>query len=262
MSMPNPLLHTKAHHRQSDRSTWTLPVLVSVLGHAIILVIISAPIISPPKTDSSIQTTLVSQAQFTEASQALKAHHNAQNSPPSHASLVNEANTQSLRSHRTHTQHSSSHLGSDEQSLTFDDTNFFDINNAHTISESANNIDAVTAQAENAAARDSDKQNSQPSRDEINTALASVKNRIERIWKHHPNQPNQTISFQVNLDDQGNVISISFGGGHPDLRESVSASVYAAAPFKELAGIRNSVKMQFHTEQLLSQSSGTDQSAD
>lgn len=250
--MPQPFSHTKTPHQTPDRSAWTLPILGSVLGHAIILVAIGAPIISPPQTDTGIQTTLASQEQFAAASQALKAHHDAQMQQQSPSEVLAADQALMNKSQHTYTQprvrHSSSQIGSLDSM--FETPSFDQIEPTQTIGEPTH-IDSVFTQAQNAAAGD-EKAGRQPSQAEINSALASVRNRIEGIWKRYPNQPNQTISFQVNLDDQGNVTGISFGGGHPDLRESVSASVYAAAPFTELAGIRNSVKMRFHTEQLIS----------
>lgn len=260
--MPNPSSHAKTPDQTPDRSAWTLPILGSVLGHAIILVAIGAPIISPPKTDTGIETTLASEAQFAAASQALKAHHDAKQSTSS-ISAADQALMQA-QSQRTYDQprvrHSTSQI-SNSQSSMFDTPSYDPIAPTDTISEPTDGIDGVFAQAESAAAGGSESSR-QPSRAEINSALSSVRNRVESIWKRYPNQPNQTISFQVNLDDQGNVTGISFGGGHPDLRESVSASVHAAAPFTELAGLRNSIKMQFTTEQLISAPSTSEPAAE
>lgn len=251
MSMPNPPSHAKTPDQTADRTVWTLPILASVLGHAIILVAIGAPIISPPQTDTGIQTTLASQEQFAAASQALKAHHDAKQSTTAITS-ADQALIQA-QSQRTYDQprvrHSSTQITSSQPSLF--EPSFDPMQSNDTISKPSNSIDGIFAEAESAAAGGAELSR-QPSRAEINSALSSVKSRIESIWKRYPNQPNQTISFQVNLDDQGNVTGISFGGGHPDLRESVTASVHAAAPFTELEGIRNSIKMQFTTEQLIS----------
>lgn len=238
-----------------DKSVLILPILASVLLHTVIIIAVAAPLITPPKPNTAIQTALVGQEDFNRAKTALSNHHANQNKPTAaNASSTITANDnafmQAQKQHRYRSQVSTSTTNQVYHPLPNSapfESNSPNIQNqptnAHAKLAKYSNNDSGLERANHAE--------STPSRAQINAAISSVKHRIETIWQRYPKQPNQTITFQVNINQQGDVTSIQFGGGHPDLRESVEAAVYAAAPFYELGGMRDSIRLQFTTEQLI-----------
>lgn len=245
-----------------DKSALTLPILASILVHAVIIIAVAAPLITPPKSDTAIQTALVNQEAFNSAKTALMTHHANQNPKTANASSAITPGDKALMQAQTQRRYQ-------PQVSTSAST----VQAYHPLPESAPlESSRQSAQVQQASPKPTGQAEYShnvsgseqatggepaPSRAQINAAISSVKQRIEAIWQRYPKQPNQTITFQVNIDQQGNVTSIQFGGGHPDLRESVEAAVYAAAPFYELGGIRDSIRLQFTTEQLIMDHSQT-----
>lgn len=245
-----------------DKSALTLPILASILVHAVIIIAVAAPLIMPPKSDTAIQTALVNQEAFNSAKTALSNHHANQNTPTAaNASSTITANDnafmQAQNQHRYRPQVSTSATTTQAYHPLPNSAPFE--SNSPNIQNQPTNAHAKLAKYSNndSGLEQANHTESTPSRAQINAAISSVKHRIETIWQRYPKQPNQTITFQVNINQQGNVTSIQFGGGHPDLRESVEAAVYAAAPFYELGGIRDSIRLQFTTEQLIMDHSQT-----
>ncbi len=262
----------------------TLPILASVLLHGVIIVAVAAPLIAPQNKDTGMSASLISQADFADASAALKAHHakNSQNQ----ASSAARPSQQPSSSHRS--QPSQPSQPSRSTSSQFNTPVYTPIpdtpNYASSFSDNANDTmrNQALADANNALNRgfsggmsDGEKDNGTHATSltspqgnhqngsagggltgtqgtatvNVEAARAAITHRIEANWKRYPNAANQAISFTVNLDDAGNLKSISFGAGHQELRESAEASVRAAAPFSELAGVRKSFNMRLVTEQ-------------
>lgn len=244
-----------------DKSTLILPILASVLLHTVIIIAVAAPLITPPtKPNTAIQTALVGQEDFNHAKTALSDHHANQNKPTANASSAITANDntfmQAQKQHRYHSQVSTSTTTQAYHPLP--DLAPFESNSPSTQNQPTNTHANPSEYSNNVTdLEQANHTESTPSRVQINAAISSVKHRIEAIWQRYPKQPNQTITFQVNINQQGDVTSIQFGGGHPDLRESVEAAVYAAAPFYELGGMRDSIRLQFTTEQLIMDNSQT-----
>lgn len=246
-----------------DKSTLILPILASVLLHTVIIIAVAAPLITPPtKPNTAIQTALVGQEAFNSAKTALSNHHANQNTPTAaNASSTITANDnafmQAQNQHRYRPQVSTSATTTQAYHPLPNSAPFE--SNSPNIQNQPTNAHAKLAKYSNndSGLEQANHTESTPSRTQINAAISSVKQRIEAIWQRYPKQPNQTITFQVNIDQQGDVTSIQFGGGHPDLRESVEAAVYAAAPFYELGGMRDSIRLQFTTEQLIMDNSQT-----
>lgn len=242
-----------------DKSALILPILASVLLHTVIIIAVAAPLITPPtKPNTTIQTALVGQEAFNRAKTALSNHHVNQNKPTAtNTSSTITANDndnafmQAQNQHRYHPQVSTSATTTQAYHPPPNSAPFE--SNSPNIQNQPTNAHAKLAEYSNHVSdlEQSNHTESTPSRAQINAAITSVKHRIEAIWQRYPKQPNQTITFQVNMNQQGDVTSIQFGGGHPDLRESVEAAVYAAAPFYELGGMRDSIRLQFTTEQLI-----------
>ncbi|MFC0819797.1 TonB C-terminal domain-containing protein [Moraxella marmotae] len=259
--MPNSANISDSTHK----SNFTLPIVASVVIHAVIISIVAASVIAPPNDDTGLAATLVNQSELSAAKNALKAHHDAQQAQHRPKSAISSAD-QALLNARTHhyqpppsrqtapqavpsfepvdmtakvnDNFTSGDIGSDGLA----DSSFGNDTTAN--DDNRHSLGVATADNGNAAT------SSAPSQAQINAALSAVKNRIETIWKKYPVQPNQAISFQVNIDAQGNVVSIVYGAGHADLKESIEAAVRAAAPFSELAGLKNSIKLKFVTEQI------------
>lgn len=243
-----------------DKSVLILPILVSVLLHTVIIIAVAAPLITPPKPNTTIQTTLVGQEDFNHAKTVLSDHHANQNKPTANASSAITANDNALmqaqKQHRYRSQVSTSTTTQAYHPLP--DLAPFESNSPSTQNQPTNAHANPSEYSNNVTGLEqANHTESTPSRAQINAAISSVKHRIEAIWQRYPKQPNQTITFQVNINQQGDVTSIQFGGGHPDLRESVEAAVYAAAPFYELGGMRDSIRLQFTTEQLIMDNSQT-----
>lgn len=238
-----------------DKSALILPILASVLLHTVIIIAVAAPLITPPtKPNTTIQTALVGQKAFNRAKTALSNHHANQNKPTANASSTITANDNALmqaqNQHRYHPQVSTSATTTQAYHPPPNSAPFE--SNSPSIQNQPTNAHAKLAEySNNDSGLEQNHTEPTPSRAQINAAISSVKHRIETIWQRYPKQPNQTITFQVNMNQQGDVTSIQFGGGHPDLHESVEAAVYAAAPFYELGGMRDSIRLQFTTEQLI-----------
>ncbi len=238
-----------------DKSVLILPILASVLLHAVIIIAVAAPLMTPPKPNTAIQTTLVGQEAFHSAKTALINHHTNQNKPTAaNASSAITANDNAFmhaqNQHRYRPQVSTSATTTQAYHPLPNSAPFE--SNSPSIQNQPTNAHAKLAEySTNDSGLEQNHTEPTPSRAQINAAISSVKHRIETIWQRYPKQPNQTITFQVNMNQQGDVTSIQFGGGHPDLRESVEAAVYAAAPFYELGGMRDSIRLQFTTEQLI-----------
>lgn len=245
-----------------DKSVLILPILASVLLHTVIIIAVAAPLITPSKPNTAIQTTLVGQEDFNHAKTVLSDHHANQNKPTAtNASSTITANDnafmQAQNQHRYRPQVSTSATTTQAYHPLPNSAPFE--SNSPNIQNQPTNAHAKLAKYSNndSGFEQANHTESTPSRAQINAAISSVKHRIETIWQRYPKQPNQTITFQVNINQQGDVTSIQFGGGHPDLRESVEAAVYAAAPFYELGGMRDSIRLQFTTEQLIMDNSQT-----
>lgn len=239
-----------------DKSALILPILASVLLHTVIIIAVAAPLITPPtKPNTTIQTALVGQEAFNRVKTALINHHTNQNKPTAdNASSTITANDNAFmhaqNQHRYRPQVSTSATTTQAYHPLPNSAPFE--SNSPSIQNQPTNAHAKLAEySNNDSGLEQNHTEPTPSRAQINAAISSVKHRIETIWQRYPKQPNQTITFQVNMNQQGDVTSIQFGGGHPDLHESVEAAVYAAAPFYELGGMRDSIRLQFTTEQLI-----------
>lgn len=251
--------------------SFTIPILSSIVIHAIIVIAIAAPMISPPDTDTGIETTLVSQEAFAKAQSALQAHHQQnQSAAQAQTKQISNADKALMNSHqqannpyatnRVVNATASTPIGlTNSQNLQAAQTppsaaavDFWGNNPPTHAAELSDNTDFGQSQGESQVAP------TKPSQEQINAAINAAKSRILSIWKTYPNQPNQAISFMVNLDADGNVVGVQFGGGHPELKESVEAAVRQAAPFSELAGLRNQLRFQFATEQLITSTEPND----
>ncbi|MFB6349618.1 TonB C-terminal domain-containing protein [Moraxella sp. ZJ142] len=258
--MPNSANISDSTHKPN----FTLPIVASVVIHAVIISIVAASVIAPPNDDTGLAATLVNQSELSAAKNTLKAHHDAQRQAQHRPkSAISPADQALLNARTHHYQPPPSRQTAPQAVPSFEpvdmtakvndnftnggigslaDSSFG--NDTITNDDNRHSLGAATADNGNAAT------SSAPSQAQINAALSAVKNRIETIWKKYPVQPNQAISFQVNIDAQGNVVSIVYGAGHADLKESIEAAVRAAAPFSELAGLKNSIKLKFVTEQI------------
>lgn len=225
-----------------QKRTIALPIVASVLVHGLAIFALSLSSIMPPQQPAAMTTVLASQADFAAAKDALL---QAQPKKTSQTTQITPSDMALMTAQTYHRQaYQSTKPAEAYQELTsstpsFDDYPALDTNNPPSDTSELATIGSTPT-------------TSMPDKAQINAALTAVKNRIETIWKRYPAQPNQSISFQVNIDGNGNVTAIIYGGGHPDLKESIEAAVYAAAPFSELAGLRDNIKLQFVTEQLIS----------
>ena len=279
MSQPSP--RQIAHDGTTKPVPPTLPILASVLLHGVIIVAVAAPLISPQNKDTGMSASLISQADFADASAALKAHHakNSQNQAssaarPSQQPSISQRSQLSQPSRSASSQFNTpvytpipdtpNYAGSfsDNANVAMRNQALADANNALNRGFSGGMSDGEKDNGTHAQSLTSPQGNRQnggasggltgtqgTATVNVEAARAAITHRIETNWKRYPNAANQAISFTVNLDDAGNLKSISFGAGHQELRESAEASVRAAAPFSELAGVRKSFNMRLVTEQ-------------
>ncbi|WP_294034950.1 hypothetical protein [uncultured Moraxella sp.] len=256
-------------NESAQKTSYTLPILASVLIHVVIVIAIMAPMISPPDKDVGIQTTLASQEAFAKAQSALNAHHQAQNSAHTKSSQ-STANAQTAFGSTDNPYQSNRVVNStttiepsfstDTQSLGFDQP-------SSTIDNTSSNFATNTNDNSSAADTGSASNNQLGSQGGVSAAdkkaaQQTVYNRIKSIWLSQPKQPNQMMQFVVRFDEMGNVAGIDFGAGNPELKDSIRTAVQSGAPYPEIAGLVGQMTFQFQTETLIYDEPSADASSD
>lgn len=80
-----------------------------------------------------------------------------------------------------------------------------------------------------------------------NQAQANIAGRVQRIWERYENPKNRHLTATIVIDDNGNLLSVSFGAGDKDLQPSLEASIRQASPFPEMKGLSNRFTIKFST---------------
>ncbi|USZ14835.1 hypothetical protein NGM44_00070 [Moraxella sp. FZFQ2102] len=244
--------------------SYTLPILASVVIHAMIVIAIAAPLIAPSDADTGIATTLVGQDDLAAAQKALQNHHkqsqksakSAQTTQVSSADKALMARYQSDNPYQTNrVVNSTTQIASSSTPSTPSDTgtdiSTFDTFTDTTSAPSADDqLASSVSVGDHAQTTGAGTANATPTVDKLAVQQAAYR-RIESAWKSQPKQPNQSMQFVVRFDDAGNVAGIDFGAGDPDLKPSIRAAVSAAAPYRELAGVVSRMTFEFRTETLI-----------
>lgn len=79
-------------------------------------------------------------------------------------------------------------------------------------------------------------------------AQANIAGRVQAIWERYKNPKNRHLTATIRIDEQGNLVSVSFGSGDRDLQPSLEASIREASPFPEMKGISTSFSIKFYTD--------------
>lgn len=79
-------------------------------------------------------------------------------------------------------------------------------------------------------------------------AQANIAGRVQAIWERYKNPKNRHLTATIRIDDNGNLLSVSFGAGDQDLQPSLEASIREASPFPEMKGISKSFSIRFYTD--------------
>lgn len=81
-----------------------------------------------------------------------------------------------------------------------------------------------------------------------NEAQSNIAGRVQAIWERYKNPKNRHLTATITIDDNGNLLSVSFGAGDKDLQPSLEASIREASPFPEMKGISRSFSIRFYTD--------------
>ncbi|WP_066799795.1 cell envelope integrity protein TolA [Moraxella oblonga] len=79
-------------------------------------------------------------------------------------------------------------------------------------------------------------------------AQANIAGRVQAKWMKHNNLKNRHLTATIRIDEQGNLVSVSFGAGDKDLQPSLEEAIREASPFPEMKGISTSFSIKFYTD--------------
>lgn len=79
-------------------------------------------------------------------------------------------------------------------------------------------------------------------------AQANIAGRVKEHWEKYNNPKNRHLIATITIDDNGNLLSVSFGAGDKDLQSSLEASIHKASPFPEMKGISKRFSIKFYTD--------------
>lgn len=79
-------------------------------------------------------------------------------------------------------------------------------------------------------------------------AQSNIAGRVKAIWEQYNNPKNRHLTATIHVDDNGNLMSVSFGAGDQELRPSLEASIHKASPFPEMKGVSRSFSIKFYTD--------------
>ncbi|UXZ04958.1 hypothetical protein [Moraxella nasicaprae] len=246
-----------------------LPILLSLLIHAVLAVLLFVPFSSSYDSQPTM-ATLINPDEFAAAKARLNAHHQPNQTTPQTQTRQNPDRAWQASDYQP-VKYSQSQIASTPSNVT--PTDFGQTHESSytpPVMDEMSQMDNQMTQSQLGQAKNQTKQTAsdgeslnldnlgqtQPAatpKVDIAQAQAAINARIESIWASHPNQPNQAIKLSVSLDDGGQVIGISVRAGHQDLLPAAEATIRAAAPFSELAGVKNSFVINLVTTQEIAQ---------
>lgn len=228
-----------------------LPALVSLFLHACLMVLVAAPLMTSKKSES-FHTKIITKQDFIYVKQQLI--NRQTHLTPKQTGVKNDINAENT-------------IGSENKNpkISLENTEQAKKDTPKSVLQQTKtdlNQNNILQNANNAKSTDEHLDDFSDSPSESTSAIIeqpidmdkirqSIVERIESIWQQHPNQPNQAILMTVEIDDLGQIVRIHFGAGHQQLKNSAEMAVRAAAPFYELAGVKNSFQMQLVTTQEL-----------
>ncbi|MDO4894280.1 hypothetical protein [Moraxella sp.] len=244
-----------------------LSILLSLLIHAVLAVLLFVPFSSSYDSQPTM-ATLINPDEFAAAKARLNAHHQPNQTTPQTRQNPDRAWRASDYQPVKYSQSQIASTPSDVTPTDFGQTH--ESSYTAPVMDEMSQMDNQMTQSQLGQAKNQTKQTASDGESlslenlgqtqpvatpkvDIAQAQAAINARIESIWASYPNQPNQAIKLSVSLDDGGQVIGISVRAGHQDLLPAAEATIRAAAPFSELAGVKNSFVINLVTTQEIAQ---------
>lgn len=87
-----------------------------------------------------------------------------------------------------------------------------------------------------------------PSAD-LKQAASAATARIIMAWEKYNDTGGKKLMVTMQLDDAGNVTGVRVGNGDQELASSATAAIYDSSPISEMAGLKNSLTIEFNSTQ-------------
>lgn len=226
------------------KSTILIVILVTILVHLLaILAMLSVKPVQPPKVNV-LEAQILSQADAKRIRSVSSTvvqktiHHNvgdqAEFQPIFRSSTPSKPTWQPIRdiqrpSHPpVYDYEHIEHPPIDEAIMTYD-------------TQGSASIDTPTVQ-------ESTTQKTMPSAD-LKQAASAATARIIMAWERYNDTGGKKIMVTIQLDDAGNVTGVRVGNGDQELASSAKAAIYDSSPISEMAGLKNSLTIEFNSTQ-------------
>ena len=68
-------------------------------------------------------------------------------------------------------------------------------------------------------------------------------------WEKYNDAGGKKLKITIQLDDAGNVTGVRIGSGDQEIASSATAAIYDSSPIREMAGLQNSLTIEFSSTQ-------------
>lgn len=226
------------------KSTILIVILVAILLHLLaIMAMLSVKPAQPPKVNV-LEAQILSQAdaqRIRSVSNAVAqktSHHNEGDTAEFQPTFISSAPSQSTWQPTQDVQQPShpsvyeyehiEHPSIDETIMTYD-------------TQGSASIDAPAAQ-------DNTTPKTTPSAD-LKQAASAATARIIMAWEKYNDAGGKKLKITIQLDDAGNVTGVRIGSGDQEIASSATAAIYDSSPISEMAGLQNSLTIEFNSTQ-------------